>query len=48
MAGHEDSGEYVDGVRAFAAPIRDGFGECIAAVSVPFVIPTDPQEPKWC
>jgi hypothetical protein len=37
----EDSGEYVDGVRAFAAPIRDVLGECIAAISVPFVNTAD-------
>jgi DNA-binding IclR family transcriptional regulator len=38
----EDSGEYVEGVRAFAAPVTDSFGACIAAVSVPFVETADP------
>ncbi len=38
----EDLGEYVDGVRAVAAPVMNGFGECLAAVSVPFLASADP------
>jgi DNA-binding IclR family transcriptional regulator len=33
----EDRGEYVEGVRAFAAPVMSRFCECVAAISVPFV-----------
>lgn len=33
----EDNGEFVEGVRAIAAPVHDHLGACIAAVSVPFI-----------
>lgn len=36
-----DDGEYAEGVRAVAAPVLDGTGGCVAAVSVPYAAGTD-------
>jgi len=41
-----DTGEYADGVRASAAPVLDRFGDCTAALSVPFVDADDPARSK--
>ncbi|WP_324668869.1 IclR family transcriptional regulator [Geochorda subterranea] len=39
----EDVGEYVEGVRAVAAPVYDAFGRLVAALSVPFLASATPE-----
>jgi DNA-binding IclR family transcriptional regulator len=33
----EDHGEYLDGVKAVAAPIVDALGDCLGAISAPYI-----------
>jgi len=40
----EDRSEYVDGINAVAAPVWDSSGRCVAAISVPYLSQTAPEE----